>query len=105
MSNARFCRSTLVAALLITPAAALAAGEPQAGIATVPFRALGADGQPVADLKVGDVSLKVDGKAREIKSFELVDMRKGPAADAPAADMPAPKSEVPPPFTTNATGG
>ena len=98
---AMFCRSALVAALLITPAAALAAGEPQAGSATVPFRALGADGQPVADLKVGDVSLKVDGKAREIKSFELVDMRKTTAP----GDAPAAKSDVPPPFATNAGGG
>ena len=98
---AMFCRSALVAALLITPAAALAAGEPQAGSATVQFRALGADGQPVADLKVGDVSLKVDGKAREIKSFELVDMRKTTAP----GDAPAAKSDVPPPFATNAGGG
>lgn len=102
MFKPSFCRSVVVAALVIVPAAA-AAGEPQAGTATVPFRALGSDGQPVADLKVGDVSLKVDGKAREIKSFELVDLRKAAAATPDAAA--APKSDVPPPFATNAGGG
>lgn len=100
MLNRRFTRSALVAALLIAPAA-VAAGAPQAGgTAAVPFRALAADGQPVADLKVGDVSLKVDGKAREIKSFELVDLRKPAGGDAAA-----PQSDVPPPFATNAAGG
>ena len=100
MFKPRSWRSVVVAALLIAPTAAVA-GEPQA--ATVPFRALGADGQPVADLKVGDVSLKVDGRAREIKSFELVDLRKAAAAAPDAAA--APKSDVPPPFATNGGGG
>ena len=93
-------RSAVLAALLsVLPAAALLGGAPQAGggTATVPFRALTAEGQPVTDLKVGDVSLKIDGRAREIKSIELIDERR---ASAPA---PEGKPAGEPPFATNAS--
>jgi hypothetical protein len=103
MVNRSLFRVTLAAALLCAlPWQAGSAGpEPQAGGATVtiPFRALSGEGQPVTDLKAADVSLKVDGRVREIKSFELVEVKAAP----PAAAVPA-KADVPAPFVTNAAG-
>jgi hypothetical protein len=70
--------------------------EPQAGggaPAFVDFRAVTAEGEPVADLKPSDVTLRVGGRVRPVKSLELV--RVGAAAAA------APK--LPPPFVSNAS--
>jgi VWFA-related protein len=61
------------------------------------FLALSQDGQPVADLAAGDVTLKVDGRPRDIRFFQfvrLVDARSG----APARVA----TRLPPPFGTNA---
>jgi hypothetical protein len=60
----------------------------------VDFRAVTAEGEPVADLKPSDVTLRVDGRARALKSLELV--RVGNGSAPPAA------STLPPPFVTNA---
>ena len=68
-----------------TPAA------PGGAVVTIDFRAVTADGKPVLDLKAADVALKVDGRAREIRSLELIQ-----AGSAPAA---------PPPFASNAAMG
>ena len=68
-------------ALLLT--AALAAGlsaqqsrPPQfrggTDLVAIDFLAVGDDGRPVSDLKTGDVTLRVDGKPREIRSFQFV---------------------------------
>jgi hypothetical protein len=98
ISRLEFGRSALLTAVLVpcTLVAATAGRAPQggAGSATIKFTAL-ADGNPVPDLKAGDLALKVDGKPREILSVQFVDLRK-------AETTAAPKSAIDPPFTTNA---
>jgi hypothetical protein len=51
----------------------------------VEFRATNALGQPVTDLKGADVSLKLDGKAREIRALQFVAAGDGAAAPGPSA--------------------
>jgi hypothetical protein len=63
-------------------------------IAVLDFRAIGEDGQPVVDLKSADVALKVDGKAREIRSLQLGTIAGGDGA--------ASKPALAAPFSTNA---
>ncbi len=60
----------------------------------VDFQALGVDGQPVPDLKVDEVSVRVAGRARVLKALQFVRLA-GTAAAGPA---------VPAPFGSN-TGG
>lgn len=72
-----------------------ATGDGQAGeTIRVDFLAIGADGQPVADLKADEVTLRIGGRARALKALDFVRLSGGSAA-APA---------VPPPFGTNAGG-
>ncbi len=47
-------------------------------------RAVGPDG-PIADLKREELSIKTDGKQREVKALELVTPASGAAAVAPGA--------------------
>ena len=67
------------------------------GDVTVDFMAVAADGRPVADLKPADVSLKVGGKNRTIKSLQLVRFE-GTGAGGVSAGLPAP-------FATNEGSG
>jgi hypothetical protein len=60
-------------------------------LVAVEFRAVTSDAVPVADLKASDVTLKVDGREREIRSFEL--MSRGARART--------QMTLPPPFVTN----
>src|SRR3972149_4281996 len=55
---------------------------------TMSFRAMTDAGQPVLDLKPADVSLKVDGKAREVRALELVTIGGG-AKPGPVPARPA----------------
>jgi hypothetical protein len=71
------------------PAAAPA--EPQA--VTVLFRALLSDGRPFADVRLEDVELKVDGRARTIGSVQFIQPGLGEGAAA--------RAELPAPFATN----
>lgn len=88
-------------AALVTPSSApLAAGQPGAPPVLVDFRALGEDGSPVEDLKPGDVTVRVGGRERPLRSLEFV--RVATTDDSPAA-RPAPA--LPPPFSTNAVSG
>ncbi|HXH35016.1 MAG TPA: hypothetical protein VNJ54_11460 [Plantibacter sp.] len=61
-------------------------------------RAVGADGQPVLDLKREEVSIRTDGKPREVRSLELVRFGGAPSAPAVAASLLAA------PFATNTAG-
>ncbi|MCX6538878.1 MAG: hypothetical protein NT151_08090 [Acidobacteria bacterium] len=87
-------------ALFVTPAAWAAGPAPQSParpggpLVTVDFRAVTGDSSPLIDLKVADVTLKVDGREREIRSFELIQSR-GKSGGAARAAIPAP-------FATNA---
>jgi VWFA-related protein len=62
------------------------------------FLALSQDGWPVADLAAGDVTLKVDGRPRDIRSFQFV--RLGDLRSPARPRVPA--KLLPPPFGTNA---
>ena len=65
-------------ALALLPAVPVAAQAP----VTISFRALTDSGQPVLDLKPADLTLKMDGKPREVKSLDLVRIG-GTAAPGP----------------------
>jgi VWFA-related protein len=94
------CRSFVLATLLMTTATMVvpARAEPQAGGAApvlVDFRVVTDDGQPVVDLTPADVTLRVGGRQRPIKSLEVVRIGSG-GASAPVA------SKLSPPFSSNA---
>jgi hypothetical protein len=65
----------------------------------VDFRVMNAEGQPVRDLKAEEVTLRVDGKPRQIRSLDLVDL----TSAAGGASVTAPS--VPPPYTSNVGRG
>jgi VWFA-related protein len=65
----------------------------------VDFVAVNSDGQPIPNLEAGEITLKVDGKPRDITSLELV--RLVPAMPAPESSLP-PAVAVPAPFGSNA---
>ena len=62
---------------------------------TVTFAAVGADGAPAADLTATDVSVKIDGRARVVKSLQLVSLAGSAAGSADVVSLP-------PPFGSNA---
>jgi hypothetical protein len=86
----------LAAALLAAGAAALGAHQAPERTLVVDFYALGSDGAGIADLKAEEVSVKVDGRARSVRSLRLVKQ-----ADPPAADPLAAAAAAPEPFSTN----
>ena len=81
------------AAFAAVPAAGVA--QPAtAPPARIEFRAMGEDGQVIADLKPADLALKVNGKARTIQSLNLFRA----TSDAPAGPP------LPPPYASNVVG-
>src|SRR5262252_10559793 len=64
------------------PARTLAGGSAPI---TIDFLALGRDGNPIVDLKPEEVTLKVDGKTRQLRSLTLVSV--GTNADNSAAPV------------------
>jgi len=114
MLHALSGRPALAAALLVplAVAAPFAGGSPSApepqgdGTASLRFQVLAGDGSPAADLKAGDVTLKIDGRRREIESLRFVDLREpAPAVAGSAAAAPAPTSTAPPYATNTRTAG
>jgi hypothetical protein len=91
----RALRAAALAALSLVPASAAAQAK-AAAPARIEFRALGEDGQVVADLKAEELSLKVNGKAKPIQSLSLTRA----TSDAPAVAG----SPLPPPYSTNVAG-
>jgi hypothetical protein len=98
-------RSLFMAALLFAGAASTLAGSgtpqqsPPAGTRVI-VRALTSAGEPVMDLKPSDLTIRTDGRQREVKSLDLVSIAAGqPAAGAAPAVSASP---LPPPFATNA---
>jgi hypothetical protein len=67
--------------------------ERAADLLSVSFAAVGASGQAVPDLRAEDVSIRIDGRVRPIRSLQLVSVAAGDPAGAPA---------LPPPFGANA---
>ena len=64
-------------------------------IVPVDFRAYGPNGMPVTDLTAKDIRLVVDGKAREIKTFQFVRLSFTSVEAPKAAPM------LSPPFASN----
>lgn len=60
-----------------------------------------ANGQSVADLKAEDLSIRIDGKPREVKSLDVVTASTGGGTTAAPAAAAAPVASLPPPFATN----
>ena len=77
------------------PAVALSKVRSAVELVRLDFLAL-ADGQLVSDLSPGEVTLKIDGRPREIRSFQFVRLGASTAAGRPVA------GRLPPPFGTNA---
>jgi len=69
-------------------------------IVAIDFLAFDADGRPVQDLKPNEITLKVSGRVRDIKSVQFVRLS---ATGAPAA-RPASAPALPLPFGTNEAG-
>ena len=72
----------------------------------VDFQAITSDGTPVADLRPEELTLKVGGKVREIKSLDFVKLAEAetPMASIPVKGQP-PKNAAPPPaFGSNLQG-
>src|SRR5687768_18550313 len=84
------------ACLLLVLAATTQQAVPERGAAllTISFAAVGADGQGPADLKPGEVTIKIDGRERPIRSLQAI-----AAADPPGAAPESPA--LPPPFGSN----
>jgi hypothetical protein len=83
---------------MTTTAAPAASQQSPAPGARFIVRAVGSDG-PVQDLKREELSIKTDGKQREIKSIEMIGAAPASAPAAAAAVTPA--STLPAPFATN----
>jgi VWFA-related protein len=97
---------SIVSMLLIVPAGDAGRARAQntpgveraAEILSVDFTAVGVDGWPVADLDAADVTVRINGKPRALRSLQYV-----PVATATAtATQSAPGViQLPPPFGTN----
>lgn len=90
----RFVAAAAVGAVLATAAALLQAQRGTGGRRII-VRAL-ANGSPVTDLKAEELSVRIDGKPRQVADLELVTI-----AAAGAATEAAPAA-LPPPFATTA---
>lgn len=86
----------IAAALAVSAATILAAQAGGGGPVVIDFFATGPDGS-VFDLRAVEVSLKVDGRARQIRSLRYVSL---PSAD-PAAVPAEPQPELAPPYGSN----
>jgi VWFA-related protein len=69
-------------------------------LVTVDLLAFGRDGRPVADLTGADVSLRVNGRPREIRSFQYIRL----ASAGASAGAVSPGRELPPPYGSNYPG-
>lgn len=95
-------RIALCALFLLAAAAGSPSGEqrPDGGAASGPaelvdFMAVAEDGKPVTDLAAADLTFKVDGKVRAIRSLEFIELAGPGSNERPgvlSAPMPAPYS-------------
>lgn len=94
LSSSSATAASLAVLLLITVSSGTSSGQPaQRSVPVlIDFRAVTDDGQPVLDLKGPDVMLKVDGRARDVKSLQLIQRAAGARTNSP----------LPPPFSSNA---
>ena len=88
-----------LAVLAVTPNLPAAAQGAKTGTAVkIDFRALAEDGQQVTDLKRDEITLKINGKARQIQSLGVFHAVAGDPSPSPGG------SALPPPYATNAVG-
>lgn len=64
-------------------------------LVTIDFLAFGADGRPITDLGAGEVRLKVNGRRRNIRSMQWIQVA------APTIEGAEPPVLIPPPFGSN----
>jgi hypothetical protein len=83
--------------LALIPTAAGAQSAKASAAVKIDFRALTDEGQQVGDLKADEITLKVNGKPRQIQSL-------GVSHTTAAADPSPGGSALPPPYATNAVG-
>ena len=80
-------------------AGTLLAQQPQfrAGtdLVAIDFQVIDENGQPVTDLKPAELTLKVDGRTRDIRALQFVKVART------SGDSPAPVASLPLPFATN----
>jgi hypothetical protein len=90
---------TLLALLVVRPAAQqqfVLSSQDRARLIAVDFAVVGADGLPVRDLRADEVTLKIDGRARTVRSLEYVSL-------VDAAGPPSLHPSVPPYGSNTAT--
>ncbi len=73
-----------------------AGAERATELLSVDFVAVGDDGSPIADLKPSDVTVRINGRKRTLRSLHLVE-----AAPRGAGAGPDPALPLPPPFGSN----
>ena len=86
----------LAAALVAASAAVVSGRQAPERTLVVDFYALGSDGAGIVDLKPEELSVKVDGRTRTVRSLRLVKQ-----ADPPAAYPLVAAAASPEPFSTN----
>jgi hypothetical protein len=98
MFTVTLCLLAGLAGQAATPAAQPPASERGAALLPVTFAAVAAaDGTPPADLKAVDLTIKIDGRERPIRSLQLVAVAGTPKPrEVQAAEM-----ALPPPFGSN----
>jgi VWFA-related protein len=98
----RLLVSTLIAVVGTSVFAAQDAPVIRSGVdlVSLDFSVIGADGRAVSDLALDEVTLKLNGKPRAIKSFQYVNVGGGAAE----ASLSAPFRELPAPFASNYVG-
>jgi VWFA-related protein len=89
----------LFSAFCLSPSAFVLAQQPQfrAGtdLVAVDFQVVDENGQPVTDLKPAELTLKVDGRTRDIRALQFVKVART------SGDAPAPVASLPMPFASN----
>jgi VWFA-related protein len=104
-SGLRIAASLTVAAAAAAGVAVRALGQAESfrtgiDLVTVDFAAFDRDGRPVPDLQPDQITLKIGGRPRPIKSFQYIQVAGVPSS---AHDAP-PFLELSPPFGTNYLG-
>jgi VWFA-related protein len=104
-------RTRLLLTLTLVSATALAgagrAASPLSGsqasgnLIAIDFYALTADGRPIADLRPEEVTVRINGRTKTLKSLQFVEV----ASLAPASTPGEAARPLPPPFGSNSTSG
>jgi VWFA-related protein len=83
-------RPSVLLSFVAAAGAVLAAGQaPPSDAIVIDFIATASDGKPITDLKAEEVTLRVDGRQRPVRSLQLVQhARASAAAGSPASDPP-----------------